>query len=106
MEQHHLTSEDVAELLCVELITVQAWLSVGQTRPIPDRQLKLLKRLATLVAKQDADDKDPEEGGEYSNSDIRFHSAWSKGELVSERFYKSSPSSPVRSRVMCYRFNP
>jgi hypothetical protein len=45
MDQHHLKSQDVAELLCVELITVQAWLSVGQTRPIPDRQLKLLKRL-------------------------------------------------------------
>ena len=45
MKRHALTSQDVAELLCVEQITVQAWLSVGQTRPIPDRQLTLLKRL-------------------------------------------------------------
>jgi hypothetical protein len=46
MKRHDLSSRDVADLLCVELITVQAWLSVGQTRAIPDRQLKLLKRLA------------------------------------------------------------
>ena len=46
MKRHNLTSQDVADLLCLELITVQAWLSVGQTRPIPDRQLTLLKRLA------------------------------------------------------------
>jgi len=45
MKQHSLKAQDVAELLCVELSTVQAWLSVGQTRPIPDRQLRLLQRL-------------------------------------------------------------
>ena len=46
MKRHDLSSRDVADLLCLELITVQAWLSVGQTRAIPDRQLTLLKRLA------------------------------------------------------------
>jgi DNA-binding transcriptional regulator YiaG len=45
MKTHDMKSNDVAELLCVEVQTVQAWLSVGQTRPIPDRQLQLLKRL-------------------------------------------------------------
>ena len=45
MKRHNLTTEDVAEILLIEKNTVESWLSVGQTRPITDRQLKLLKRL-------------------------------------------------------------
>ena len=45
MKRHNLTTQDVADLLCVKLNTVESWLSVGQTRPIKDRQLTLLKRL-------------------------------------------------------------
>ena len=45
MKRHKLTNQDVADLLCVKLNTVESWLSVGQTRPITDRQLTLLKRL-------------------------------------------------------------
>jgi hypothetical protein len=45
MKHNGINSQDIAALLCIQLQTVQAWLSVGQTRPIPDRQLELLKRL-------------------------------------------------------------
>jgi len=45
MKHNDINSQDIAALLCIKLQTVQAWLSVGQTRPIPDRQLQLLKRL-------------------------------------------------------------
>ena len=45
MKRHNLTTQDVADLLCVKLNTVESWLSVGQTRPVTDRQLTLLKRL-------------------------------------------------------------
>lgn len=47
MARHGLDAEGVADLLCVKVSTVHAWLSVGQTRPIPDRQLALLRRLVS-----------------------------------------------------------
>ena len=45
MKRHNLTTQDVADLLVVRVNTVESWLSIGQTRPITDRQLTLLKRL-------------------------------------------------------------
>ena len=51
MDRHGLTTADVADLLLIEVNTVHAWLSVGQTRPIPDRQFKMLKRLVKQKSK-------------------------------------------------------
>ena len=45
MNKYELQAEDVAKTLDVKLQTVQAWLSVGQTAPIPDTKLRLLELL-------------------------------------------------------------
>ncbi len=43
MKAHSLSAADVGKILNREAKTIQAWLSVGQTRPIPDSELLLLK---------------------------------------------------------------
>ncbi len=43
MKAHSLSAADVGKILNREAKTIQAWLSVGQTRPIPDSELRLLK---------------------------------------------------------------
>ncbi len=43
MKAHSLSAADVGKILNRETKTVLSWLSVGQTRPIPDSELRLLK---------------------------------------------------------------
>lgn len=43
MIDYELTTDDVAKMLERKKNTVESWLSVGQSRPIPKDALKLLK---------------------------------------------------------------
>jgi len=40
---HGQANEEIARLLVRKVNTIESWLSVNQTRPIPDDALKLLK---------------------------------------------------------------
>ena len=42
MTENNLTSADVVRITGRKKNTVEAWLSVGQTRPIPKHMMKLL----------------------------------------------------------------
>ena len=42
MLDYELTASDIARLLGRKKNTVEAWLSVGQTRPMPEHMMKLL----------------------------------------------------------------
>jgi DNA-binding transcriptional regulator YiaG len=39
----NLALRDIADCLDTKISTVKAWFSVGQTRPIPDAKLRLLR---------------------------------------------------------------
>lgn len=42
-KEKNLSLRDIAAFLGAEISTVKAWFSVGQTRPIPDAKLRLLR---------------------------------------------------------------
>lgn len=43
MTEHNLTTSDVAKIVGRQKCTIEGWLSVGQTRPMPKHMLALLK---------------------------------------------------------------
>lgn len=42
MTEHNLTTADVARMVGRKKCTVEGWLSVGQTRPMPKHMMELL----------------------------------------------------------------